>query len=149
MFQKIIKFIATFGGLGYSRIAPGTAGSLGAVVVYLLVKNNNILYAGVTLALLVLGFLISGKAEEVFKAKDAKPIVIDEVCGLLIALFLIPFSYVNLLMVFLIFRTIDIAKPFPLKKVEGLAGSLGVMLDDIIAALYSNLIFRLALKFIS
>lgn len=149
MFQKIIKFIATFGGLGYSRIAPGTAGSLGAVVVYLLVKNNNILYAGVTLALLVLGFLISGKTEEVFKAKDAKPIVIDEVCGLLIALFLIPFSYVNLLMVFLIFRTIDIAKPFPLKKVEGLAGSLGIMLDDIIAALYSNLIFRLALKFIS
>ncbi|MCM8781892.1 MAG: phosphatidylglycerophosphatase A, partial [Candidatus Omnitrophica bacterium] len=71
---------------------------------------------------------------------------IDDAVGLLIALFLIPFSYPNLLIGFLLFRTIDIIKPFPIRKVEGLSGSLGIMGDDIIAGIYANLIFRLALK---
>lgn len=148
MVTKIVKFIATFGGLGYSRIAPGTTGCLGAAVLYLLVRQNFLAYAATTAALLIVGFIVSGRAERIFNAKDAKPIVIDDACGLLIALFLIPFSYVNLLYSFLLFRTIDIIKPFPIKKIEGLGGSWGIMLDDVIAGIYANLIFRLALKFL-
>lgn len=145
--KKLIEFIATFGGLGHSMIAPGTMGCLGAAALYLLIKQNLLLYSITGLILLTLGFFVSGKAEYIFKSKDAKPIVIDDTCGLLIALFLIPFSYVNLLIIFLIFRTIDVAKPFPIKRVEGLSGSLGIMGDDIIAGIYTNLIFRLALRF--
>lgn len=145
--QKLIKFIATFGGLGYSRIAPGTTGCLGAAVLYLLIKQSLLTYSLAGLILLALGFLVSGRAEAIFKSTDAKPIVIDDACGLLIALFLIPFSYTNLLIVFLLFRTIDIAKPFPIKRIEGLSGGLGIIGDDIIAGIYTNLIFRLALKF--
>ena len=147
MFEKSIKFIATFGGLGYSSVAPGTTGSLGGAAIYLLVKDNTIIYNVVLLIFLSIGFFVSGKAEGIFKTKDSKEIVIDEVCGLLIALYLIPFSYVNLILVFLLFRTIDVIKPFPIRRVEGLAGSLGIMGDDILAAIYTNLVFRLALKF--
>ena len=146
--SKLIKFIATLGGLGYSRIAPGTTGCLGGAALYLLVKQNTIVYGAVTVALLILGFYVSGRAEEIFRAKDAKPIVIDDACGLLIALFLIPFSYTNFLVVFLLFRTIDIIKPFPIRKIENLNGSLGIVGDDILAGLYTNILYRLALKFL-
>ena len=146
--NKLIKLIATFGGLGYSKIAPGTTGCLGAAAIYLLVRQNIILYSASLLILLLLGFVVSGRAESIFKTKDAKPIVIDDACGLLISLFLIPFSLTNFIIVFLLFRTVDIIKPFPIKRVEGLAGSLGIMADDIIAGLYCNILYRLALKII-
>lgn len=147
MSQKLIKITATLGGLGYSRLAPGTTGCLGAAVLYLFVKQGLLIYSLTGLILLALGFLVSGRAEDIFKVTDAKPIVIDDACGLLIALFLIPFSYANFVIVFLLFRTIDIIKPFPIKRIEGFSGSLGIMGDDIIAGIYANLIFRFALKF--
>lgn len=148
MSERLIKFIATFGYLGYAKIAPATTACLGAAVLYLLIKQNVVLYISATAVLLLIGFLISGRAEDIFKRKDAKPIVIDDVCGLLIALLFIPFSYSNLIIVFLLFRTIDIIKPFPIRRVEGLAGSLGIMADDIIAGIYANLLFWLALKYL-
>lgn len=144
--NKLIKLIATFGGLGYSKIAPGTTGCLGGAVVYLLVRQNIILYSASLLVLLLLGFAVSGKAENIFRAKDAKPIVIDDACGLLISLFMVPFSLTNFIIVFLLFRTIDIIKPFPIRKVERLPGSLGIMADDIIAGLFCNIVYRLSLK---
>ena len=149
MIRKIIKLISTFGGLGYSRIAPGTAASLGAAAVYLIVKQNPALYAMITAALLLSGFAVCGRAEELYGTRDARPIVIDEVCGLLIALFLIPFSYPVLIIGFLLFRTMDIVKPFPIRRIENLSGSLGIMGDDILAGIYANTILRLALKFLS
>jgi len=147
MREKLIKFIATVGGLGYSRIAPGTTGSLAGAAIYLLINKNLISYIIGILLVLILGFAVCGRAEVIFGKKDAKPIAIDEVAGLLISLFLIPFSYANLIIGFLLFRTIDIIKPFPIKKIERLPGSLGVMTDDIVAGIYANLLLRLALKF--
>jgi len=146
MTEKLIKFIATFGGLGYSKIAPGTAGCLGALLLYLLSIRNPVIFPVSLFALFFLGFLVSTKAEVLFNKKDAGQIVIDDACGLLVALLFIPFSYTNTIIVFLLFRTIDIIKPFPIRKVEGLPGSLGIMGDDILAGIYANLIFRLALK---
>jgi len=148
MLVRLIKFFATFGGLGYLKIAPGTIGSLAAVAIYLLIKQNLSIYAGVTAAFLVLGFLVSGKAEKVFKKKDARIIIIDDACGFFIAMFLIPFSLMNLLIVFLLYRAFDITKLFPIKRVEGLPGSLGIMGDDILAGIYANLLFRLILTYL-
>jgi phosphatidylglycerophosphatase A len=143
--NRIIKIIATMGGLGYSRVAPGTTGCLGAAAIYLLVRENFAAYAVVTAVLFVAGFLVSGRAEETFGQKDAKAIVIDDGCGLLLALFLIPCSLANLIVAFLIFRTMDIIKPFPIKRIEGLTGSLGIMGDDILAGIYTNILFRFLL----
>jgi len=127
------------------KIVPGTIGSLAAVAIYLLIKQSSLVYMVVSLTLLVIGFLVSGKAEKVFKKKDPRKIIIDDVCGFFIAMFLIPFSYLNLVIVFLLYRAFDITKPFPIKRVEGLSGSLGIMGDDILAGLYANLLFRLVL----
>jgi len=148
MQTKIIRFIATFGGLGYSKIAPGTMGCLGAVIVYLLVYQSVTLYITVTAIILILGFIVSGKAEELFKRKDARQVVIDDACGFLLSMFLIPFSYQNVIIVFLLFRTIDIIKPFPIRRAEALSGGLGIMADDILAAIYANIIFRLTLHYL-
>jgi phosphatidylglycerophosphatase A len=145
--NRLVKFIATFGGLGYSRIAPGTTGCLGAAAIYILARQDSAFFLAYLTTVWVLGFMVCGKAENIFKVKDAKPIVIDDAAGLLIALGFAPFSYVNMLIIFLIFRTIDIIKPFPIKKIEGLNGSLGIMGDDILAGIYANLIFRLLIIF--
>ncbi len=148
MNEKIVKLIATSGGLGYSSIAPGTAGSLGGVVIYMIIKNSAATYLAVTLALLAAGFIVSGPAERIFNKKDAKPIVIDEVCGLLISLFMIPFSWAALIIGFLLFRTMDVIKPFPCRRIEKFSGSLGVMGDDILVGIYSNIALRITLHFI-
>ena len=146
--DKLIKAIATLGGLGYSRIAPGTTGCLGGAALYLLIRQNTVIYGVTTAALLIIGFFVSGRTEEMFKTKDAKPIVIDDACGLLVSLFFIPFSLTNFILVFLLFRTIDIIKPFPIRRIERLPGSLGIMADDIIAGLYCNILYQLALKIV-
>ncbi|MCX5715559.1 MAG: phosphatidylglycerophosphatase A [Candidatus Omnitrophica bacterium] len=145
----MIKFLASVGGTGYSRVAPGTCGSFAALVVYFLINGNVILCSAVTLALLIIGFAVSGKAEKAFGKKDASQIVIDEACGLFITLFLIPFSYGVAFLGFLIFRTADVAKPFPIRRLEKLPGSLGVMSDDILAGIYANLITRIILKLLT
>lgn len=146
--ERIVTFVTTFCYLGYAKGAPGTISCLGGVILYLFIRENIALYVGVTTILLILGFAMSGTAEDIFRRRDARQIVIDDVCGLLIALFLIPFSYKNLIVVFLLFRVIDIFKPFPIKRAEALSGSLGIMADDILAGIYANLLFRLALHFL-
>ncbi|MBI4336128.1 MAG: phosphatidylglycerophosphatase A [Candidatus Omnitrophica bacterium] len=143
MVERLVKFIATLGGLGYSRIAPGTAGCAAAALLYLAVRQNTALQFALTFIVLLTGFAVSGRAEHIFRVKDAKPIVIDDASGLLIALAFAPFSYVNLLAIFVIFRAVDIIKPFPIRKIEGLAGSLGIMGDDILAGIYANLFYRI------
>jgi phosphatidylglycerophosphatase A len=125
---------------------PGTMGSLGGLVVYFLVRNNDILYGFTILFLFVLGMLFSGEAEKVYKHKDAKMIVIDEACGMLLALFFVPVSIFSAVLGFFIFRVLDILKPPPARRMEKLTGSLGVMFDDVIAAIYTNLILQIIFR---
>jgi phosphatidylglycerophosphatase A len=125
---------------------PGTAGSLGGLVVYSLVKNNDILYAFTIFFLFLLGMIFVGEAEKIYKRKDAGMIVIDEACGMLLALFFVPSSIFSVVLGFFIFRILDILKPPPAKRLEKLAGAHGVMLDDIVAAIYTNLILQLIFR---
>ena len=122
---------------------PGTIGSLGGLVVYFLVRNNEILYAFSILFLFFLGVLFAGEAEKIYKRKDAGMIVIDEACGMLISLFFVPYSLFAVILGFLLFRIFDILKPWPARNMERLTGSLGVMFDAIVAALYTNLILQI------
>lgn len=127
---------------------PGTVGSLGGLVVYFLVRSNDILYAFSILFLFFLGVLFAGEAENIYKRKDARMIVIDEACGMLISIFFVPYSIFAVIMGFLLFRMLDILKPWPAKRMERLTGSLGIMFDDIVAALYTNLILQIIIRII-
>ena len=121
---------------------PGTLGSLAGLVVYFLVKDSILLYGFATLFLFTLGVIFSAEAERVYKRKDAKTIVIDEACGMLLALFLIPYRGWVVILGFFLFRFFDIVKPPPAKRIEQSAGAFGIMFDDIIAAIYTNLMLQ-------
>lgn len=144
--RKRIKFITSFFYLGHSPVMPGTVGALGGLIVYLLVKDYDILYAFTTLFLFTLGILFSGEAEKVYKHKDARMIVIDEATGMLLALFFVPFSIYSVILGFFIFRVLDILKPPPCRRIERKTGALGIMFDDIIAALYTNFILQIIFR---
>lgn len=126
---------------------PGTMGSLGGLLVYSLVHNNELLYGFTILFLFFLGVLFTGEAEKVYKRKDASMIVIDEACGMLLALFFVPVSMFSVILGFFLFRIFDILKPPPARRMERLTGSLGIMFDDIIAAIYTNIILQIIFRF--
>lgn len=132
----MVLFLATGFYSGYSPVAPGTAGSVVGVAVYfLLLPLGWPVYAAVTLAAAILGIWVSGRAETLFGQKDSQHIVIDEIAGQLIALFMAPPVWWAILAGFGLFRLFDIAKFWPISACEKLKGGAGVMLDDVAAGL--------------
>lgn len=144
-----VKVLSTFFYLGYLPVMPGTFASLAGIFIFILVKNNLFLYTILTAVLIILGFLVSGRAEKLFNKKDPKYVVIDEVCGMLLSLLLIPYSLKLLITAFVLFRILDIFKPYPIYRIQKLKGSAGIMADDIIAGLYVNIILQFVLRFTS
>ena len=138
----VLKHIATMGFIGYFPFAPGTFGSLAALSFFILLKPSPFIHIIILSVVLPISIISSQHAEKFFNSKDSKHIVIDEFCGYLVSVFLVPFSYA--LSAFLLFRFFDILKPFPIKKIESLlGGGLGIVADDIMAALYTNLILQI------
>jgi phosphatidylglycerophosphatase A len=90
--------------------------------------------------------MFAGEAEKIYKRKDASMIVIDEATGMLLSLFCVPFSMFAVILGFFLFRIFDILKPPPARRMEKLTGSLGIMFDDIIAAIYTNLILQIIFR---
>jgi len=146
--QKLVKFITSFFYLGHSPFTPGTFGSLGGVAVYYLVKDRVILYAFTMVFLFMLGWLFTAEAERIYKRKDAKMIVIDEASGMLLALFCVPYSLVSVIVGFILFRIFDITKIPPARQLEKFTGAYGIMLDDVIAAIYTNIILQMIFRVI-
>lgn len=144
--EKLIKFVVSFFYLGYSPIMSGTIGSLGGLAVYFFVKANNMAYIFSMLLVFILGVLFSGKAEKIYNQKDSGKIVIDEVCGMLLSLFLVPYSIASVILGFFIFRILDVLKPWPARSMEKLPGAYGVMLDDIAVAVYTNIILQIVFR---
>src|SRR3989338_180414 len=144
MSNKLIKFIATGFYSGYSPIAPGTAGSLVGVLIYLLtfsLQLSAFSYFLLTISIVLIGIWVSEKAEYIFKRKDSQKIVIDEIAGILISLFMLPHEFWIVLSGFIIFRIIDISKPFYM--LENLQNGFGVMMDDVAAGIATNLILQI------
>lgn len=148
--KTVVKMLSTFFYLGYTPLIPGTIGSLGGLLFYLMVKHDTALYIGSLIVLIVLALLVINKAEEHFGKKDARPIVIDEAAGMMTALLFVPQEPVLIVFAFISFRLFDIVKPFPIKWAETRRSPWGVILDDIIAGIYTNLatqaFFILAIK---
>jgi phosphatidylglycerophosphatase A len=145
-----IKTITTFFGVGHLPLIPGTFGSIAGVGVYFLIKANLLLYlAGIGL-FLFLGFWFSGYTERIYGQKDPRFVVIDEVAGMLLSLLFVPFSIGAVIIGFVLFRILDTLKPSPAGSLQKLHGGIGIMIDDVIAGIYTNIIlqvvFRLMIK---
>jgi phosphatidylglycerophosphatase A len=80
-----------------------------------------------------------------FRSSDPGPVVVDEVMGMLVTLFLVPVGWRGAAIGFLLFRVFDVLKPYPVNRLERLPGGLGVMADDAMAGVYANLTLRLAI----
>lgn len=142
--KKIKIWLATGFGLGYSPIISGTVGSLGGIILYWLFHHLPWpLYLVTIIALIFLGIWAADQAERIFQKKDSGYIVIDEIVGFLVAVFLIPWQWPWILAAFLLFRVFDILKPYPCRRIETLPGGTGIMLDDLGAGLYTNLVLHL------
>ena len=142
--KRVGLFLATCGYLGYVPIAPGTFGSAAGLAVFFAVRSTGSLAAeAVSIAVLFAVGIWSGTvAEHHFEGIDPGPVVLDEVVGMLITLFLLPVNVTGALVGFLVFRLLDVIKPWPSARFEKLPGGLGVMADDGMAAVYGNLVMR-------
>jgi phosphatidylglycerophosphatase A len=143
---RLAVFISTFGYSGFFPFAPGTVGSLAGLIVYLGIERagpSGVAHGAGILVLFGLGVWAGTRAEQHFRTIDAGPIVIDEVVGMLITLFLVPVGVTGAVAGFLLFRVFDIVKPFPAGPAERLPGGFGVMCDDAIAGIYANVCLRL------
>ncbi|GIX48687.1 MAG: phosphatidylglycerophosphatase A [Candidatus Tectimicrobiota bacterium] len=128
-----MRFLATGAYVGFLPLAPGTWGSLLGLGLFVPLAALPLPFYGlVVAALLAVGVWCAGEAERLLGRKDASPIVIDEVVGMLAALSALPPSAVSLAAAFVLFRLFDILKPLP--WLERLQGGWGVMLDDLCAA---------------
>ena len=141
--RRLIKMITSFFYIGHSPFMPGTLGSLAGLLIYFVVKDKLPIYTFSLLFLFALGILFSSEAERIYKRKDAQMIVIDEACGMMLSLFLVPYSFWIMMLGFALFRVFDILKPPPAKAIEKFSGAFGIMFDDIIAAIYTNFILQI------
>lgn len=131
-------------GSGLAKKMPGTMGTVAAVPIYLAFIHSNIwLYSILTIAVVVSGIWICGAAANKLGEHDFGGIVWDEIAGLLITLWFVPFSWFALLVGFMLFRVFDILKPWPIKWVDQkVSGGFGIMLDDVLAALLAAVVLQ-------
>jgi len=144
--ERLIKLFSTFFYVGMIPFAPGTMGSFAGLLVFLSVYDSPLVCAALFALIAGLGFLSVGRAEKIFGKKDPREVVIDEVAGIFIVFFMVPVHAPNLLAGFFLYRFLDIFKPFPARRLEGLSGSFGIMSDDLLCGLYANFILQVLLK---
>ncbi|PWT83819.1 MAG: phosphatidylglycerophosphatase A [Blastocatellia bacterium] len=137
--------LATAAGVGYVRFAPGTCGSAVGLAIWALLPTSPAVHATTIVALFLAGTWSGSIAERHFGCRDPSQVVIDEVVGMLITIFLNPVGWAGAAGGFLLFRLADIIKPYPANRFERLPGGMGVMADDAVAAVYANLLLRAGL----
>jgi phosphatidylglycerophosphatase A len=142
--KRLGLFVATCGYLGYVPLAPGTFGSAAGLAVFYAVRTTEsvVVELAVIAILFAVGIWSGTVAEHHFGGVDPGPVVMDEVVGMLITLALLNVNVTGALVGFLVFRILDVIKPWPSAGFEKLPGGLGVMADDGMAAIYGNLVMR-------
>ena len=165
--KYVAMFCATGAGSGFSPVAPGTAGSiLAALLLAFCSTFSSWPFILITTLIVIVGIWASSQAEEIVKKEDPSIVVIDEIAGMLIGVLFLPPTLITILLTLVFFRVFDIAKPYPVRQAEEggvhLAGKfpqftwlsknkggIGIMLDDILAGIYTNIIVRIILHFIN
>jgi len=148
-FERLVLCFSSWFGAGLMPGAPGTFGTLTAVPLVYVLNHLGEIYEGLALIFFIpTAIWSSGFCERRLGRNDPPEVVIDEVAGFLLTLFLLPLSWFTLCLGFVLFRFFDIAKPFPIRRLEKrLTGGTGVVLDDLLAGLYANLSLRLVIYF--
>ncbi len=151
IWRRIVLFCVSGAGAGYFPWFPGTVGTL--IAVPLSMALNRLAAEWLTLAgsIVIVSILcaiwLSTQGADFLKQKDPQMIVIDEIVGFLVGNFLAPMQWTVWLWSFLLFRFFDISKPFPINKLEALPRGAGIVLDDVMAGLYTFVTLRLLLHF--
>jgi len=150
MLADLRHFLSLGFGSGLSPLAPGTAGTLAAIPIYLLMAElNPWLYFAITVVLFIWGVRLCDYTSRYLGVHDHGAIVWDEVVGYLITMWLVPVSLVSLMLGFLAFRLFDIWKPWPVKLLDSrMKGGFGIMIDDVAAAIYAWLTVHTILYFV-
>jgi phosphatidylglycerophosphatase A len=147
--RAIIIFFATGAFSGYSPFAPGTAGSVVGIAVLLagfapLWRHSPPLALGVFALVFAISCWIAGRAEVIFGEHDSSKIVLDEVLGMVATMIANPLGPVWLAAGFVAFRVADVLKPWPASYFDcAVGGGAGVMLDDLAAAIYANIVLQI------
>ncbi len=142
--SRVTKIAGSFLYTGYIPIASGTFGSFLALLIYLIPGFENIYFH---LGMIVLFSIYGIYVGNIFEAKYGKnpaECTIDEAVGTWISLLFLPKNLILISITFFLWRLFDIIKPFPANRAEELSGGSGIMLDDIIAAIYVCLIMNIA-----
>jgi len=139
--NQLIMALATGLYVGKIPMAPGTWGSLAALLPWFFLKDLPLqTYLLLLIALFIIGFFVSGSAEKIINSPDAGCIVIDEILGMFITLIAAPQHPLAWILGFVLFRIFDIWKPFPVSWFDQrIHGGIGIMMDDVIAGLYALL----------
>lgn len=148
--EQIITLFSTGLYTGYFPVAPATFSTLtlGVACYLLIARVNPYLYALLTLIIFAAAVWLADKSEKIFQKKDCSFIVVDELVGFLITMFLVPPGWILLVMGFFLFRFFDIVKPPPADFFNSRKkGGLDVVMDDVIAGIYSNLALYLVRSF--
>ncbi len=144
--NKLALAISTFGGIGFLPLAPGTIGSAVALPVCWLIADLPVWIEIVgLLVLFFIGVRLSSIVENGSGQVDPGYIVLDEVLGMWISVFTLPKHFLLFFAAFVSFRILDIAKPIPVSHLQKLPGGWGVMLDDVMAGIYSASVIHLVL----
>lgn len=143
----MIKLLATWFGIGYIKGGGTIAAAVTCGLIWLLwltaAGQSNWLFIAITILITLLGIWLGDRVEP-FWGKDSYRVVIDEVAGMLVTMIWIPHNAWLLFAGFILFRFFDMVKPLGIRKLENLPGGTGVMLDDVLAGVYSNIILQVA-----
>lgn len=131
-------------GSGLSPSAPGTAGTLASIPLFLLIQDLSLtLYATITLVIMISGIWICSYTSRKLGVHDHPAIVIDEVAGFLITMFAVPDGWQWVFAGFILFRFFDVVKPWPISWIDkNIHGGFGIMIDDVVAGLVSMLLLQ-------
>ena len=149
--MRVIYYtLGTGFGLGYSPIAPGTAGSiLATLVAFFVIKGNAPYLIIATIVIFTVGVIASSFIEKEREIKDPSLVVIDEIVGMWISVLFIPHVWWSFLIAFALFRFFDVVKLFPANNLQKLHGGLGIMIDDVIAGVYALISTHLILLLVN
>ena len=143
------KLISTSLGIGYIGKGAGTVAAVACSICwYLAYQNGYQLISSllITVAITLLGIWSSNVVSEIW-GKDPARVVIDEVAGMCISLLFVPVSPKYIITALILFRFFDIAKPLYIRKLERFSGGWGIMLDDVLAGVYANILLQIVLWF--
>jgi phosphatidylglycerophosphatase A len=145
--KYLILLFATGFGAGFSPVVPGTMGTLIAIPIYYFISSISFpLYELTLVAFFFFSSWVAGQAEQYWEKKDDRRIVIDEILGFLVTMLWVTKTPLSIVSGFVLFRVFDILKPFPIRHLERVKSGFGVVLDDVLAGIYSNILLHLVVR---